>query len=106
MPSRPHTNAIFQILWYKKDPIPAKVCYILFPLIWIVSAILNMVPFITSGSAYNFGIHCAPGDLLLFRNMSLLPLIAGLCVSILLGFANVIYICKVGFSRALTSFVG
>lgn len=56
-----------------------------------------MVPFIVSGSTYSFGTHCNPGDLRLFRNMSLLPLIAGLCVSIFLGFANVLYICKMAY---------
>lgn len=86
-----------QMLWLLRDPIPAKVVYLLFPLIWLTAAVLNLVPFVVSGSAYNFGIHCAPGDLLLFRNMSLLPLIAGLCVSILLGFANVGYIGKMAW---------
>ncbi|KAI9002946.1 hypothetical protein DFJ74DRAFT_695406 [Hyaloraphidium curvatum] len=88
---------LFLIMWFKRDPIPAVACYIAFPLIWLISGILNMVPFIVSGSAYNFGIHCAPQNLALFRNMSLLPLIAGLCVSIFLGFANVLYVCKMAW---------
>ena len=56
-----------------------------------------MVPFIVSGSAYNFGIHCAPGDLLLYRNMSLFPLIAGLLISIVLGVFNLAAIGKMAF---------
>ncbi|KAI9030368.1 hypothetical protein DFJ74DRAFT_656329 [Hyaloraphidium curvatum] len=88
---------LFLTLYLLRDPIPTQVAYRLFAAIWIVAAILNITPYALTGSAHQFGIHCSPGDLKLYRNMSLMPLIAGLIVSIVCGFLNVAYIGKMAY---------
>lgn len=88
---------LFLTLHYLRDPIPVSLAYKLFAAIWVVAAGLNTLPYAISGSSHQFGIHCSPKNLHLYRNLSLMPLIAGLVVSIVLGFVNVGYVAKMGW---------